>query len=249
MEDCKQPLITVVTVVYNDVKHIEDTILSVVNQTYPDIEYIIIDGGSTDGTVDIIRLYVDKIVNWISEPDQGVFDAMNKALKKATGDYIIFMNAGDSFADIDIVEKVVDYMKENDASDVYYGDVYRGNKRVDCIWKDIPFYLSKKKIRGMNICHQSIFVKLLIAKKYYFDTSYKFAADYNMMMQIFKDGGRFQYMPLTITVYDTTGIPMVNWQQTFKEEARICGYANSFLYKVELVKRKLFHSFRSLFLW
>ena len=90
MEQIDSPLITVVTVVFNDVQHIEETILSVVNQTYPNIEYIIIDGGSTDGTVDIIKKYEERIAYWVSEPDQGIYDAMNKGIQKATGEWINF---------------------------------------------------------------------------------------------------------------------------------------------------------------
>ena len=90
MEQIDSPLITVVTVVFNDVQHIEETILSVVNQTYPNIEYIIIDGCSTDGTVDIIKKYEERIAYWVSEPDQGIYDAMNKGIQKATGEWINF---------------------------------------------------------------------------------------------------------------------------------------------------------------
>ena len=91
------PKITVVTVCFNAVKDIEKTILSVINQTYENIEYLVIDGGSTDGTVDIIKKYEDCITKWIGEPDKGIYDAMNKGIKMATGDRINFMNAGDEF--------------------------------------------------------------------------------------------------------------------------------------------------------
>ena len=100
------PLISIITVSYNAVKTIEDTILSVINQTYPNIEYIIIDGGSTDGTLDIIKKYQDKITYWVSEPDKGIYDAMNKGIAKANGELIGIINADDWY-ELDAVQNVV----------------------------------------------------------------------------------------------------------------------------------------------
>ena len=93
----EHPKISVVTVVFNDHLHIEQTLCSVLSQTYDNIEYIVIDGGSTDGTVQIIKKYANKLAYWVSEPDKGVYDAMNKAISHVTGTYVSFMNSGDSF--------------------------------------------------------------------------------------------------------------------------------------------------------
>ena len=111
--------ITIITVCYNADKVIEKTIQSVQKQTYSNIEYIVIDGGSSDRTLDIIMKYEKCISNWISEPDKGVFDAMNKGLDRANGDYVIFMNAGDYFADADVIEKVCNYIFHNTILLVY----------------------------------------------------------------------------------------------------------------------------------
>ena len=115
--------ISVVTVCYNAADTIEKTMLSVLNQTYHDIEYIIIDGGSTDGTVEIIRKYADRIAYWVSEPDKGIYDAMNKGIKVATGEWINFMNAGDEFVDEGVIEKLFQN-RTIDTVGVVFGDDY-----------------------------------------------------------------------------------------------------------------------------
>ena len=114
-------LISIVTVSYNAVLTIEQTILSVINQTYPNVEYIIIDGGSTDGTVDIIKKYANKIAYWVSEPDKGIYDAMNKGGIRATGTFIQFHNAGDWLENEYVVEKI--FKKNPKNVDVIYGDM------------------------------------------------------------------------------------------------------------------------------
>lgn len=106
IQKANYPLVTVITVVYNAKELLEETILSVLNQTYSNIEYIIVDGGSTDGTLDIIKKYQDKISKYISEPDQGIYDAMNKGMSLSKGQWLNFMNAGDSFYSNDVLQKV-----------------------------------------------------------------------------------------------------------------------------------------------
>src|SRR5690606_38456206 len=110
---------SVITVVYNHVRDIERTLLSVLGQTYPNIEYIIVDGASTDGTLDILKNYESRFAKLISERDQGIYDAMNKGLHHATGDYVLFMNAGDEIYSNDTVSKI--FAHEPDA-DIYYGE-------------------------------------------------------------------------------------------------------------------------------
>ena len=158
--------ISVVTVCYNAVDCIEQTMLSVLDQTYHDIEYIIIDGGSTDGTVDIIKKYADRLAYWISEPDKGIYDAMNKGIAVATGDYINFMNAGDTFRDQSSIYTYVDVIKPE--SEIIYGDViikyhsrfqYRKPLWLDHLSECLPF------------CHQSVIVKTGLLRDRQFDTS------------------------------------------------------------------------------
>ena len=165
MEQIDSPLITVVTVVFNDVQHIEDTILSVVNQTYPNIEYIIIDGGSTDGTVDIIKKYEERIAYWVSEPDKGIYDAMNKGIQKATGEWINFMNAGDEFVDANVLDKLF-FAKTVANVDVIYGNTVRVSRDEKWMTKADPIEFMKW---NMPFCHQSSITKTSIMKTEFFE--------------------------------------------------------------------------------
>ena len=114
--------VSIVTVVFNGVSIIEDTIKSVINQTYDNLEYIIIDGGSTDGTIDIIKKYEDKISLWISEPDKGIYDAMNKSLDRLCGLWVNFMNAGDYFYSENAIQEIFGQNNDYSSYAVVYGD-------------------------------------------------------------------------------------------------------------------------------
>lgn len=190
---------TVVTVCYNAIETIEDTIRSVVEQTYEDIEYIIIDGGSTDGTCDIIKKYADRLTYWISESDNGIYDAMNKGIDVATGDYIIFMNSGDSFADKKVIEHISRHIEGNPT--IIYGDWFE--RLNDSSVKKIPMPLSHLN-KGMAFPHQAAFIKAEYHKCHPYNLRYRIAGDFDVIYSAFKNRAQFQYIPCTIAIYDIT---------------------------------------------
>lgn len=193
--------ISVVTVCYNAVSEIEETMLSVLNQTYPGVEYIVIDGGSTDGTVDIIKKYADRLAFWISEPDKGIFDAMNKGALHATGEYINYMNAGDRFFDQNVITDVIETLPTPVQPDVVYGDWLE--KYPD------GYVISHAKIENlkftMALCHQAIFVKTSIMRSRPFDLTFKFAADFNLLYQLFIENFNFHNSKKYVAIYDHSG--------------------------------------------
>lgn len=185
--------ISVVTVCYNAVALIEDTIKSVVSQSYPFVEYIVIDGKSSDGTTEIIRKYDDSISYWISEPDKGIYDAMNKGIEAATGDYIIFMNAGDRFADKDVIAKASVQMGNNTVVSGRWNRCYADGRVKKASPKDLKAF----KVE-MPICHQATFIRLPYHKANPFDTSFKLSADYNFFYHAWSNGESFHYIDDTI---------------------------------------------------
>lgn len=202
------PLISVITVCWNVVNEIEETILSVLNQDYPNIEYIIIDGGSTDGTKDIIRKYANRISYWVSEPDAGVYDAMNKGIIFAHGLWINILNSGDVFSSNDVISKV--FRKERYIDiDVIYGNSYAIDKEGT-----IRHYKASPSISTLSIKpiyrHGASFVLSKVHKNNLFDLSkinlLSYALDYHMIFQLYKSKKAFKYVDIDIQTYKMEGM-------------------------------------------
>lgn len=175
--------VSIITVCYNSSKSIEQTINSVLTQTYPDIEFIVVDGGSIDDTVSIIKCYSDKISKWTSEPDKGIYDALNKGITMATGDVIGFLHADDVFASDDIIEKMALIAQTND---VVYGDLLYvdDNNRVIRNWVSGNFSFMNLK-RGWMPPHPTLYVRREFYQKIgSFDLAYKIAGDYDFMLRL-----------------------------------------------------------------
>ena len=174
------PKISIVTVTYNCQDKIESTIKSIINQTYENIEYIIVDGKSSDRTCEIINLYKDKIKVFVSEPDKGIYDAMNKAATLASGEYINFMNAGDTLFNEYVIDDI--FGKENGDY-----DVIAGQSEVDFDdFKTVSGNSHPSIRRPMSFNHQAVFLKLELMTKYKFDLNYKYCADRDLFARLFK---------------------------------------------------------------
>lgn len=198
------PLISIVTGVLNAATTIERTIQSVIGQTYSNIEYIIIDGGSNDGTIDIIKKYSDHISYWVSEPDKGIYDAMNKGIERAKGEWINFMNAGDLFCTNETVTQISQHITS--ILNIIYGDTllkynnnltnkYKKAKEFESIKYNIPF------------CHQSVFVQTELMKKMKFDLTYHYASDYDFFLKVFKNKlFKSKKVSIPISIYDMHGV-------------------------------------------
>ena len=196
-------LVTIVTVTYNAEDLLEETLLSVINQTYDNIEYIVIDGASSDKTLDIIKQYEDKIDYWVSEPDEGIYYAMNKAIEKANGKWINFMNAGDTFSDDQTVEYVMNHA--SDKSELLYGDfLIKETGNIRKAWDPSLWDYH------MPFCHQTLFAKTDLMKKDPFDTHYRLAADHHFILKMYKNRKRFEYIEKTIAVFSLGGFAESN---------------------------------------
>ena len=190
------PTISIITAVFNDKDFIGDAIKSVLGQTYPQIEYIIIDGGSTDGTIDIIKKlasqsgYANKIAIWKSEPDIGIYDALNKGIKLSSGDVIGFLHSDDLFADEKVIEKFAGIFTSADVDIVYSDLVYVSRKDKEKVirhWKAGSFSTNSLNY-GWMPPHTTLFArKSLYDKAGLFDTGLKIASDYDMMLRLLKN--------------------------------------------------------------
>ena len=210
-----KPLVSIITIAYNAGPFIEKTIQSVLSQTYSPIEYIIIDGGSTDNTVDIIKRYADRIAYWRSEKDNGISEAFNKGLSKATGDIIGIINADDWYQN-DAVERAVNDLGN---ADIVYGDlqIWRREKK-DFIQKADHSLLP----REMTVNHPTVFIKKSCYEKFgNFSEEFKCAMDYDLMLRLYTGNCRFKYIPFVLSNMRLEGLSDYNWLMGCRETLAI----------------------------
>lgn len=196
-----KPIVSVITVVFNDKAGIERLIKNIAQQSYRNIEYIVVDGGSTDGTLDIIRRHEDLIDHWTSEKDKGIYDAMNKGVSLATGEWVNFMNAGDSFYAPTTVAEIMESMPPS--VDLVYGHTYYnedGRMRlietysIDTLWK------------SMICSHQSIFARRCLLTARPFNLAYKISSDFDFIYYSYTKGAKFHDTKKIVAVHSVDGV-------------------------------------------
>lgn len=200
-----QPLVSIITVVYNGEKYIEQTIKSVLDQSYQNIEYIVIDGASTDNTLTIIQRYASRITHLLSEPDQGLYYAMNKAIGLAKGEIIGILNAGDFYLK-NTVERIVEANKKAEAN-LFYGDWITATEHEGhCSFKREYSDINQMNYK-QSIAHPTCFIKKIVYENIgLFNTKYKLASDYDFLLRCIKNGVRFQHIPKVITICRPGGL-------------------------------------------
>lgn len=208
------PSISIVTIVFNGVQHVERAIQSLLNQKYPQLEYIVVDGGSTDGTLEVLERYKDQITHLVSEPDEGISDAFNKGIRLASGQLIGLLNADDQYLP-GALNTVAHNFK---GRGVYYGNMQLlvGGKREDT-------YIPDHRLlhRDMTLCHPSSFISSeLYAEFGAYDNEYKLAMDYELLLRLLVNEVNFYHIDRTLTLMSTEGVSNQNWKAAFDEVQR-----------------------------
>jgi glycosyltransferase involved in cell wall biosynthesis len=223
--------ISIVTVVFNAVNEIENTIKSVIDQSYDNIEYAIIDGGSTDGTLELIDKYKKDVDILVSESDSGIYDAMNKSLELIGGDWILFLNAGDTLLHNNIIMQVVDRLKSINRDSVHMiggGVIFDVNgRRIESHVKD----LSERWV-CMPACHQSLFIKTDIHRKYKYNIHYKICADHDFFIKMISKGYGFEEIELFVSIFKFNGLSANNRISMYKEKLEIVKKYNGPIFSI-----------------
>lgn len=221
--------LTIITITFNAAQFIQKTMQSVACQTYSDIEYIIVDGKSTDSTMDIVKSAATEFVErgmsfkWISEPDRGLYDAMTKGIRMATGDFVWFINAGDKIYDSNSAQLVADAIEHNPGADVFYGQTLIIDQNDNPCGERHKIAPENLKLRhllnGLVVCHQSIVVRRSIAPDY--DLQYRFSADYDWTCKVLKSSRKNVYVPGYISRFMLAGISAKNRKASLVERFKI----------------------------
>lgn len=234
MKDYK---VSVVTVCYNSANEIEKTMQSVFSQDYHNIEYIIIDGDSNDGTVDVIKKYASRISKWISEPDKGIYDAMNKGIEIATGDWIIFLNAGDYYHSNDVFSRFINEI--SDDTTIAYGLIHYFTPESEFDMEYIPI----EQMEYLDpIPHPATMTKLCYHKNHLFDISFRSSGDYDFFYKAYYDDQvKFQFIPLIMTNFDNSkGVSKDNKSMIWKENKRVWSKHATFRLKIQMFQKQVF---------
>jgi glycosyltransferase involved in cell wall biosynthesis len=241
--------VTIITVCFNSVKTVEETIISVISQNYPNLEYIVIDGGSTDGTLDLINKYSDKISLIISEPDNGVYDAMNKGIRLASGDVIAMLNSDDIYRSDDVVSRLISLMCRKQV-DIVYADLVVVDRlrcsRVLRYYDSGGFSPAKMKF-GLMPAHPTFFAKKIVYNKVgEYRTDYKIAADFEIMVRIFCcNKFTYAHLPEALIEMKNGGISSSGFSSILRlnleiiEACKINGIYTNFLFLLVKIPKKI----------
>lgn len=228
------PLVSIVTVTYNASEMLEQTMLSVFNQIYPNIEYIIVDGGSTDTTLDIVKKYESKLARWVSEKDHGIYDAMNKGIRMSEGILIGLINAGDYY-EPEAVSLVVRALKENEEAGIFHGKIRMLDEKGEVIKVKTPQTDLSFLSQGMSLYHPTFFVRNDVYQANgLYDTSFRIAADFDFALRNYQKGTVFHYVDAVISNFRTGGISHIQSKNGFRE---ICDSLKKNGYPEEIVNR------------
>ena len=242
-----KPKVSIITVTYNCELLIEETLLSSMGQTYDNKEIIVIDGMSTDGTLSIIRRHESQIDLFISEKDDGIFDAMNKGIERASGEWIIFMNSGDLFVSKNTLSELTELLTNLKCAVIYAPHILRFRKHERLV-VDIPFFNQEGRYRTMGFSHQSCLVRVSLAQKYLFKRGLSFAADFHMLWRIYYEEKALflrSCEPIAI-MDDNAGATVSNYKRHLVEECEISGYGRSYLRTIFVEKEFLYYKVKRL---
>lgn len=217
-ETWEEPLVSIITVVRNGAPHLEEALAAVASQTYPNIEHIVVDGGSTDGTVDILKKHDAKLGYWISEPDRGLYDAMNKgvALVEDGGSYVLFANADDHLTAKDSIERA---MAASGGEDLVYGKMVLTDGEISGVaGKQVDF----DDLAVQTLCHPATFVRRRVFDDVgEFDTRYSIAADYDFIVRAFDSGITTKFVDVIVSTMRMGGLSDERFMRSCRERKEV----------------------------